>query len=137
MKTIVNLSESDINRIVKKVLLEKEDDFYLEVEKNFRMIGKFMKMNFPGFTKENTEKIKHYFEGRDSYGNELRHVRSIEYKDKKTGVSYCRYYEGERTLELFRLIFERLETVFGDDKMLYVIDWFNKKFGMEAENVSF
>lgn len=137
MKTIVSLSESDINRIVKKVLLEKEEDFYLEVEKNVRMIGKFMKMNFPGFTKENTEKIEHYFDSVDSYGNKLRHLRHIEYKDKKTGVFYCRYYEGERTLDLSRTIFDRLETVFGDDKMLYVIEWFNNEFGVDAENVSF
>jgi hypothetical protein len=30
-----------------------------------------------------------------------------------------------------------LESYFGEDKMVYVIDWFNDEFGMNAESVTF
>jgi hypothetical protein len=40
-------------------------------------------------------------------------------------------------LQLNGEIFNDIEETFGEDNMGYVLDWFNKTFGLEAQSITF
>jgi len=52
-------------------------------------------------------------------------------------IVYARYNVWLQELMLREELFNTLENFFGEDKMSYVIDWFNNEFGMDAEYITF
>lgn len=96
-----------------------------ESNKMLNTIKLYMTMNYPDFTKDNTL-IK--------YGE---HSGIKEYFSKDTNEYFCTYWSDDKDLGLNSKIFNSLYSMFGEDGMTYILDWFNKEFDEDAENASF
>ena len=59
------------------------------------------------------------------------------YSPDKNGKTFALYYVWTHQLVLNRELFHKLEDYFGEEKMSFILDWFNKEFDQEAESVNF
>jgi len=88
----------------------------------------------PNFN-QNDAGIATYSNGDDTY---------LEYYDKDrrkyTGgkpVVFAKYYVWTNELQLNRDLFLTLEDYFGEERMTFIIDWFNNEFDQDAESITF
>ena len=106
---------------IRKVLKENHTD------KMIRLIDKYVKTFYPNFNNIDV--------GSNVYETWSGHYL-VNYFDPKDNFYFGTYREYEKELQLNREIFDSLEGIFGDN-MDYVVDWFNYKFGEDAEYVTF
>ena len=59
------------------------------------------------------------------------------YSPDKPGKSFAKYYVWTHELRLNRELFHKLEDYFGEEKMSFILDWFNKEFNQDAETITF
>lgn len=104
---------------IRKVL--KED----HSEKMIKLIGKFMKSQYPNFNKEGVDVEEKEF------------GTLYKYIDKNDpNLLYAKYWNVVKELQLNETIFSELAGLFGDN-IEYVIDWFNNEFDLDAEYVTY
>ena len=106
---------------IRKVLKENHTD------KMIKLIDNYMKTFYPYFKYE----ISHHSFYQTRSGHFV-----VYYSDPRNDFDFATYREYEKELQLNREIFDSLEGLFGDN-MDYVVDWFNYKFGEDAEYVTF
>jgi hypothetical protein len=96
-----------------------------------RMVGlvdKLIKQVFPKFNYRDTL-IATYSNGDDTF---------LEYySPDKGGITFALYYVWTHELVLNNELFHKLEDYFGEEKMSFILDWFNKEFDQEAESINF
>ena len=94
------------------------------------LIGNMIKLNFPKFN-HNDCKVQRQI-NRDQVCYLYYYIDEIG-----KGKVFAKYFAWSKELMLSREIFFMLESYFGDDKMSFVIDWFNREFNQDAEYVTF
>jgi len=96
-----------------------------------RMVGlvdKMVKQVFPQFNYRDTL-VATYSGGDDTF---------LEYySPDKGGKTFAKYYVWTHELVLNHELFHKLEDYFGEEKMSFILDWFNKEFDQEAESINF
>lgn len=96
------------------------------------LVASLVNLVNPNFNKEDSG-IATYSNGDNTY---LEYYDKKKYEFKKP-VVFAKYYVWENELVLNRELFAALEDYFGEEKMSYVIDWFNKEFDQDATYVTF
>lgn len=98
------------------------------------LVEQMVREVYPGFNSENAG-VATYSNGDDTY---------LEYynKDRRKWSNgrpeiYARYYVWKNELVLSQDLFLTLESFFGEERMAFVIDWFNKEFDKDAEYIDF
>jgi hypothetical protein len=89
-----------------------------------RLVGQLVKQVYPDFANG-----KCYVEDMSDEDNPT----VLYFND----IIYAKYNVWLEELKLREELFNTLEVYLGEDKMSYVIDWFNDEFGMSAEYVTF
>jgi len=98
-----------------------------------RMIGlvdKMVKQVFPQFNYRDTL-VATYSGGDDTF------LEYYSYSPGKGGKTFAKYYVWTHELVLNRELFHKLEDYFGEEKMSFILDWFNKEFDQESESINF
>lgn len=104
---------------------------YIVPEKRMmNLVEKMVAHVFPNFNRENSLKMT-WSDGDHSY-KEFYDPNIPGHK----GL-FAKYFIWERELQLNTELFKKLESFFGDEKMTFVLDWFNDEFDEEAETVTF
>jgi hypothetical protein len=98
--------------------------YIISESKMTRLVGELVKQVYPDFANG-----KCYVEEMGDEDNPTIHF----FND----IIYAKYNLWHEELQLRKDLFDTLESYFGEDKMVYVIDWFNDEFGMNAESVTF
>lgn len=97
------------------------------------VIGNYMSINYPNFTKENAKivKIKKNIPG------VFRPKMSINYYDPVNEFLFAQYWynDVDKDIQLNCEIFNDLEMAFSGH-MDKIVDWFNNEFGEDAESVT-
>jgi hypothetical protein len=100
------------------------------VIKENRMLGlvdKMVKQVFPKFNYRDTL-VATYSNSDDTF---------LEYySPDKPGKSFAKYYVWTHELRLNRELFHKLEDYFGEEKMSFILDWFNKEFNQDADHIT-
>lgn len=90
------------------------------------LVGNMVNEIYPNFSKGNCNEV--------DMGDEDN--PEIHYFTKEDGL-FAKYNIWEKELMLKKPLFFKLEDYFGVDGMVFVIDWFNKEFGQDAESVNY
>lgn len=61
----------------------------------------------------------------------------LQYYSPESGKIFVKYYVWTNELQLNHELFSKLEDYFGEEKMSFIIDWFNKEFNQDATTVTF
>ena len=92
------------------------------------LVDKMVKQVCPKFNREDV------IIGNYSYGdNEFLEY----YSPDKGGKTFAKYYVWTHELQINHELFHKLEDYFGEEKMSFIIDWFNKQFNQDATTVTF
>ena len=92
------------------------------------LVDKMVKQVFPKFNYRDTL-VATYSNSDDTF---------LEYySPDKPGKSFAKYYVWTHELRLNRELFHKLEDYFGEEKMSFILDWFNKEFNQDAETILF
>ena len=82
---------------------------------------------FPQFNYRDTS-VATYSNGDDSF---------LEYYSRDNpGKTFAKYYVWTNELRLNRELFHKLEDYFGEEKMSFILDWFNKEFSQDADHIT-
>lgn len=97
-----------------------------------KFIGTLVHEMYPNFSKEKAEKMK-WTDNDEVY---------IEYYDSEPDTNgrqlqFAKYWPWNYELQIRPELFEFLETILGEVKMTYVLEWFNQEFNQDAELISF
>jgi hypothetical protein len=92
------------------------------------LVDKMVKQVNPQFNYHDTL-IATYSGGDDTF---------LEYYSPDKGrKTFAKYYVWTHELQINHELFHKLEGYFGEEKMSFIIDWFNKEFGQDAETITF
>jgi hypothetical protein len=92
-----------------------------------KLISKMVEQVFPKFNNRDTI-VSTYSNGGDSF---------LEYySSDHPGKTFAKYYVWTQELRLNRELFHKLEDYFGEEKMSFILDWFNKEFGQDADHIT-
>ena len=107
-------------------------DYSISKERLAELVGALVLQHFPKFNEWDSEV------GTKTDGDNT-HILYYGYRDenRKHPIVYARYYVWRKELELNMDLFDKLESVLGEELMTGVIDWFNKEFDQDAENVTY
>ena len=107
-------------------------DYSISKERLAELVGALVLQHFPKFNEWDSEV------GTKTDGDNT-HILYYGYRDenRKHPIVYARYYVWRKELELNMDLFDKLESVLGEELMTGVIDWFNKKFDQDAETVTY
>jgi hypothetical protein len=111
--------------------------YLINESKLVKLIGKYIEARHPEVMRVEREKAWHQGKG---------HYADI-FSDPSQRSNVFIYwlfnpYDDESAelypeLQLNGEIFNDIESVFGEDSLGYVIEWFNKTFGLEAQSITF
>ena len=107
-------------------------DYSISNDRLAKLVGALVLQHFPKFNEWDSE-VGTKTDGDDTY------ILYYGYRDenRKHPIVYARYYVWRKELELNMDLFDKLESVLGEELMTGVIDWFNKEFDQDAENVTY
>ncbi len=107
-------------------------DYSISKDRLAELVGALVLQHFPKFNEWDSEV------GTKTNGDNT-HILYYGYRDKNRIhlIVYARYYVWRKELELNMDLFDKLESVLGEELMTGVIDWFNKEFDQDAETVTY
>ena len=107
-------------------------DYSISKQRLSNLVGALVLQHFPKFTDRDSE-VGTKSDGDDTY------ILYYGYRDENRmhPIVYAKYYVWKKVLELNMDLFDKLESVIGEELMTGVIDWFNKEFDQDAENVTY
>jgi hypothetical protein len=111
--------------------------YLINESKLVKLIGKYIEARYPELMRLESRKAFH--QGAGHYGNIF-----FDPSQKDNVFIYWFYnpYDVNSNelfpeLQLNLEIFNDIEETFGEENMGYVLDWFNKTFGLEAQSITF
>ena len=107
-------------------------DYSISKQRLSNLVGTLVLQHFPQFTDRASE-VGTKSDGDNTY---ILYYGFID-KDRRHYIVYAKYYVWLKVLVLNMDLFDKLESVLGDELMTGVIDWFNKEFDQDAETVTF
>ena len=107
-------------------------DYSISKDRLAELVGALVLQHFPKFNEWDSEV------GTKTDGDNT-HILYYGYRDenRKHPIVYARYFVWRKELELNMDLFDKLESVLGEELMTGVIDWFNKEFDQDAETVTY
>ena len=107
-------------------------DYSISNDRLAKLVGSLVLQHFPKFNDRDSE-VGTQINGDNTY------ILYYGYRDenRKHPIVYARYYVWRKELELNMDLFDKLESVLGEELMTGVIDWFNKEFDQDAETVTY
>lgn len=107
-------------------------DYSISEQRLSNLVGALVLQHFPKFNNRDI------LLGTKTDGDDT-HILyyGLEGDVRKQPIVYARYYVWKKELELNMDLFDKLENMLGEELMTGVIDWFNKEFDQDAENVTY
>jgi len=133
----LNMLGLSLSNIIDLYFNEDESDTIseniTESKKFIDIIGDYMSINYPNFTKENVKIVK----ARKNKPGVFRPEMSINYYNPVNEFLFAKYWHNDvnKDIQLDCDIFNDLEMTFGGH-MDKIVDWFNNEFGQDAESVT-
>lgn len=102
-------------------------EYTISKDRMIEVVGAVIKKYYPEFN-EKDARVSTLSDGDNTY---------LLYYHKSHKGWFAQYYIWKKELVMWVPISLKLKSIFGEELMEYVIDWFNKEFDQDAEFVTF